>query len=76
MWTGIPDAVQLGIQSARTGIVGLFFIEVILRIIADGKELFNVFDILDMMMVLCAVAGDIAWYVVANVKFLCFGHIL
>ena len=61
MWTGISKAAQLGIQSTRTSIVGLFCLEVILRIIADGKELLNIFDVLDMIMVFCAAVADIAW---------------
>ena len=61
MWTGISKEAELGIQSTRTSIVGLFCLEVILRIIADGKELLNVFDVLDITMVFCAAIGDIAW---------------
>ncbi|XP_076799589.1 uncharacterized protein LOC143444284 [Clavelina lepadiformis] len=62
MWKGIDDNTQLAMQSARTSIVLIFVLEVILRLIADGKSLLNLFDVLDMSLVICALIGCIAWY--------------
>ena len=61
MWTGISDVTQLAIQSSRTGIVAIFCIEALLRIAADGKNLLNIYDVLDMLMVLFAAIADIVW---------------
>lgn len=61
-WYGIPDVVRLAIQSTKTAIVALFVLEFILRIFADGKNLLNMFDVLDMAMVVFAFGGCVAWY--------------
>ena len=63
MWNGIPDDVQFAIQSTRTAIVGIFCIEILLRVIADGKLLCNMYDILDIAMVLSAAVADVVWLV-------------
>jgi len=69
MWKDIDDTTELAIQSSRTAIVGIFCIEVLLRIVADGKNLFNIYDFLDMLMVLFAASADIVWYVILRVYF-------
>ena len=69
MWTGISDITQLAIQSSRTGIVVLFCVEIIFRIIADGKNLINIYDVLDILMVIFAIVADAVWLVFAFLVF-------
>lgn len=61
MWSGITPTTQLAFQASRTAIVFAFVVEVIIRIISDGAKLLNILDVLDIIMVMIAVAGNVAW---------------
>ncbi|XP_018673272.2 uncharacterized protein LOC100179610 [Ciona intestinalis] len=63
MWSGISDNAQLAVQSTRTTIIIIFVIEAIFRVVADGKGLWNLFDVLDILMIITASIGCIVWYV-------------
>jgi len=63
MWDGITDETQLIIQSIRTFIISLFFVEFILRLVAEGKSLLNVYDLVDLTMIIFATVASFTWYI-------------
>ncbi|XP_033096631.1 uncharacterized protein LOC117100901 isoform X2 [Anneissia japonica] len=67
-WEGISDVAVLTIQSIKSFIVSIFFIELILRILAESKNLLDPLEILDIILIIVAIVSNIVWYVVEDVN--------
>eukprot|EP00118_Oscarella_pearsei_P004455 m.19116 g.19116 ORF g.19116 m.19116 type:complete len:1269 (+) comp27790_c0_seq3:144-3950(+) len=65
-WRGISYDVELGVQIPRTVIVGIFFFEMLLRIIGWGSTVIhNYAEIFDAFLVFGAVGANVAWYLIS-----------
>ncbi|XP_071834733.1 uncharacterized protein [Apostichopus japonicus] len=62
LWHGIPDAVSLGIQIAKTVILVVFMVEIVLSVFGECLNLLHIIEVLDIVLILVAMAANIAWY--------------
>lgn len=66
-WYGMSDTADLVIQAMKSAIVGIFLVEIILRIISYGRDLQNLLDITDIAFTVIAILANIMWYFVPHI---------
>ncbi|XP_071481798.1 uncharacterized protein [Diadema antillarum] len=63
-WYGMSETAMLSIQILKTTIISAFLVEVVLRVLAEGRNLLQVIEMLDIALIFIAMVANIVYYVI------------